>query len=684
MNTTLWLWGPTLILVVFFLGTGARLGAPQAGVWASLVVIGQASSLALIKAGPLVGYQHYVTIAEALRDRSLPLAVATIVVGLALLALVRQRRAVSSWLRARSRTWQVICAIVVGCLLAAAPSADAESWASELVLAAGLQLASLVCVLFAVAQLPGDWAARVDRWIARQLELPAARPRLDRFAWTLAAFVTIVAGVLCLTSYQAIPHIPDEIAYLIQARYFAAGLPWMTPPPAPEAFGTFLLEVSGDRWYGVFPPGWPLVLAVGVKFGVPWLVNPVLGGICVLLTYLLVQELADRATARASTFLLAMSPWHLLMSMSFMSHVLSLALALLTAWGAARAWRTGSWASALVGGIALGVLGMSRPLEGVAVGLLAGIPLLVAAVRRGHVGSLVAGVLGTTMTGGMGLAYNKVITGSLWIFPAERFFEREYGAARYTIGFGPEKGLGWTGLDPFPGHGPIDVVVNAVLNGFMTNVDLFGWAAGSVAIVMLGFLRADRAIERIMGLAIVVVVALHSAFWFSGGPDIGARYWYLIIVPCVVLAGRALASIEARHPVMPGARTMVAIGIFCLGVLVLYVPWRAANKYWHYRSVRPDFVRMKADPAYRDGLILVSGRRHPEWAAASLANELVIGASAAPVFAWDRDSTTRQAVLNAFPTRPVWLVKGPSETAGVEIVRGPVAPADRSSLHQPR
>jgi hypothetical protein len=681
VSITPWLWAPAIVLSLVLLVMGFQLGAGRAGAWAALAIVGQASALALIKAGPLVGYQHYRDVGEAIRERPIALSLAALVVVAAVLGLVRQRREMGAWMRARARSWQVVFAILVGCALAAAPSAT--GWARELLLAATLQLAALLCVLFSVAHLPGDWSARVDRWIARQLELPAARPRLDRFAWLLAGFVTLVAAVLSLTSYQAIPHVPDEIAYLLQARYFAAGLPWMAPPPVPAAFDTFLLEVSGDRWYAVFPPGWPLALALGVKVGVPWLVNPVLGGICVLLTYLLVQELADRATARVTTFLLAVSPWHLLMSMSFMSHVLSLALALLTALGTARAWRTGAWTPALVAGLSLGILGMSRPLEGVAVGLMAGIPLLVAAVRRGHVGSLLSGAIGTAITGGLGLAYNKVITGSPFVFPAERLFEREYGADRYTIGFGPEKGLGWTGVDPFPGHGPVDVVVNATLNGFMMNVDLFGWAVGSIAIVTLGFLRADRTIERVMALAIVVVVALHSAFWFSGGPDFGARYWYLTIVPCAVLAGRALASIEARHTVMPGARTMVATGVLCLGALFVYVPWRAADKYRHYRSIRPDFVMMRDDPAYRDAVILVSGRRHPEWASAALANDLYIGSSAAPVFAWDRDPATRQAVLNAFPNRPVWLMKGPSETGGSEVLRGPVAPSERLTLQQP-
>jgi hypothetical protein len=94
-------------------------------------------------------------------------------------------------------------------------------------------------------------------------------------------------------------------------------------------------------------------------------------------------------------------------------------------------------------------------------------------------------------------------------------------------------------------------------------------------------------------------------------------------------------------------------------------------------------MKLRDDPAYRDGLILVSGSRHPGWASAALANALVIGASAAPVFAWDRDTATRQAVLNAFPTRPVWLVRGPSESGGLAILRGPVPPAQRASLDQP-
>jgi asparagine N-glycosylation enzyme membrane subunit Stt3 len=46
---------------------------------------------------------------------------------------------------------------------------------------------------------------------------------------------------------------------------------------------------------------------VGAFLGEPWLVNPVLNGLCVLLAYALVRELASRRTARLVALLLVAS-----------------------------------------------------------------------------------------------------------------------------------------------------------------------------------------------------------------------------------------------------------------------------------------------------------------------------------------------------------------------------------------
>jgi hypothetical protein len=366
--------------------------------------------------------------------------------------------------------------------------------------------------------------------------------------------------------------------------------------------------------------------------------------------------------------------------------VFSLALALGAALGTARAWRTGSWKPAIAGGLALGFLGMSRPLEGVAIGLVTGLPLFVHALRTRKAGSLAGFAVGTMISGWIGLAYNRLLTGSLLRFAAEPYFDREYGVGRYGMGFGPEKGLGWTGLDPFPGHGAIDVVVNSVLNSFMINIDLFGWWTGSAAIVALGLLTARRGVERIMVWTLASVVLLHAFYWFSGGPDFGARYWYLVIVPCVVLAIRGLGVLgQDRGPAAStmSPRVLIAAAALCLSALVVFVPWRGADKYFHYRGMRPDVRTLSRDPRLTGALVLIQGERHPDWASAAAYNDVRPG-SAGPVFAWDRDAEIRRELFRAYPDRPVWIVAGPSITNGAyRVTEGPVAPADRDRLPPP-
>jgi hypothetical protein len=687
VTTLAWFVVPAAVLALAAGAWGVSRGAAAAGTWFALGVIGQAASLVLWKAGPLVGYQHFApvgvfTVAQKIATVVLVAVVLTVVVGLG-----RHGRGFTDWLRSRQSLVAIAIALGAGLLVSSAPSADTARWMLELSLTAMVQLAAIACVGLAAASLPESVAtslgATLDGFLSGSAAAPLSR---DRFAWTMAGLTTVAAALLALLSYQAHPHVPDEVAFLLQAKYFAHGMLWMQPPVVPAAFDTFCLDISGDRWFSVLQPGWPIVLAVGVRLGVPWLMNPVLGGLCVFLAFMLVADLGDRRTGRLAAVLLAVSPWHLTLSMSLMSHAFSLLLALGAALGTVRAWRTGSWVPGIAGGLALGFLGMSRPLEGVAIGLVTGLPLLVHAVRSRAIGGLGGFAVGSMISGGLGLAYNRLLTGTLLRFPAEPYFDRMYGVGRYGMGFGPEKGLGWTGLDPYPGHGPIDIVVNTVLNSFMINVDLFGWWTGSAAIVALGLLTARRGVERVMVWALASVVVLHGFYWFSGGPDFGARYWYLVIVPCVVLAIRGLGVLGQERDRAAGTlspRALIATASLCVSGLFVFVPWRAADKYFHYREMRPDIRAFARDQRMAGALVLVQGERHPDWASAAAYNDVVPG-SAGPVFAWDRDPEVRRELFRAYPDRPVWIVAGPSITHGAyRVTEGPVAPADRDRLPPP-
>ncbi|NIQ31824.1 MAG: hypothetical protein GTN89_16105, partial [Acidobacteria bacterium] len=127
---------------------------------------------------------------------------------------------------------------------------------------------------------------------------------------------------------------------------------------------------------------------------------------------------------------------------------------------------------------------------------------------------------------------------------------------------------------------------------------------------------------------------------------------------------------EERRP-----RVMIVALALCLASLVNFVPWRAIDKYHHYRSMRPDVRRLAKEHDLGRSLVLVRGRRHPDYASAAIYNPLDLQADA-PVYAWDRSAEIRSRLLELYRDRPVWILDGPSVTgAGYEVAAGPLSPA---------
>jgi hypothetical protein len=92
--------------------------------------------------------------------------------------------------------------------------------------------------------------------------------------------------------------------------------------------------------------------------------------------------------------------------------------------------------------------------------------------------------------------------------------------------------------------------------------------------------------------------------------------------------------------------------------------------------MRPDIRRLAAQHAFGESLVLVRGRRFPDYASAAAYNPVDLRAPA-PIYVWDRSPEVRKAVLEAYRGRRVWIVAGPSETGdGFIVERGPVPAAE--------
>lgn len=349
------------------------------------------------------------------------------------------------------------------------------------------------------------------------------------------------------------------------------------------------------------------------------------------------------------------------------------------------------WAS----GSAIGVLSLIRPLDGLLVAVRLGLWTLRTGDRRRRVLATASLAVSSIAVGAIVLPYTKALTGNATKFPLSRYVAAHYEPGWNDLGFGSSRGLGWTGLDPFPGPGALDVALNAGLNAFLVNVELLGWATGSL-LLFAAFVFPKKlwtTSDRMMLTAILGVVGIHSFYWFSGGPGFGARYWFLILLPCLALTARA---IEVLPDISAGGgasgihphRVRVLSGVLALSgmALVTFFPWRAIHKYHRYRGMRPEVRELATERQF--GRSLIRGNRHPDYASAAVYNPLKLNDDA-PVYAWARTPAAAEAVVAAYADRPRWILNGPTVTGrGFEIASGPTlgaqATADGATSRAPR
>lgn len=655
----------------------------QAAFWFSLALMGQAVSLQFINAGWQLHYQHYKPIREIFTDSPPFLLIFSVVqIVLVLFGIRSHWEQIWTWGRKNLRLWQLFLICAVFFISGTTVSENKWVYVNELVFAGIIQILNLGNIVLIALTIPKEPLEKLRGFIQRVFgndngEIVSKPELSDRFALSLAVFVVVFAALLNIFSYQRHPHVPDEVAYLIHARFFANGALTMPAPPVPEGFEVYLMKIDGNRWYPTPPPGWSMALALGTLLGIPWLVNPFLAGLNLLLVYTLLRELYPKRTARISVFLLAISPWYLFLGMSFMTHIFALTCALLATIGVAWTRRTGNSIWAWLGGLALGMIVLVRPLEAVAMAGLLGLWAIGLGGKRLKFVGIAGLVLGSMIIAGIGLFYNAALTGNPLEFPINAYTNEHFGPNSNAYGFGPDRGMGWA-IDPNPGHSPTDALINTNLNVSTLNTELFGWSIGSFLLIALFFCFAKLQRSDYLMLAVIAVIYwLHFFYYFSGGPDFSARYWFLMIVPLLVLTARGIQLLAAKLKESSGdVRLYAIISMLCLMTLLNFIPWRAIDKYHNFRGMRPDIRYLAEKYNFGKSLVLVQGNQHPDYDSAMIYNPLNFQENV-PIYVWDRDLETRKKLLAAYADRPVWIIKSPSLTqSGFEVAAGPLKSQD--------
>jgi hypothetical protein len=185
--------------------------------------------------------------------------------------------------------------------------------------------------------------------------------RLTRAPLIYVSSVIILSFVFSLitahSSLQQFANSSDEYVYLYQAETLSRGKLWESAHALPDFFYFNHIAQKEGVSVGRFPPGWPAILSVAFFLNIPpFVVNPVLGLISLILFYLLAVKLYGQRIALWALPALALTSFYIFNSASFFSHSSSLLCALLFVYGVYRYRENEKRGYLLLAGFALGIL----------------------------------------------------------------------------------------------------------------------------------------------------------------------------------------------------------------------------------------------------------------------------------------------------------------------------------------
>jgi hypothetical protein len=428
-----------------------------------------------------------------------------------------------------------------------------------------------------------------------------------------AAFVAIWIATLVRSHFESI----DEVLYALQAHRFAIGdVTW----PADSSLQRFvklpLMVVTPASVFPQYPPGYPAILSVFVRFGIPSLSGAVLGALAVLATQRLGARAATASVGLLSALLLATHELFLRWASIYMSHLATLTAVCFAAWlvldASARTGRARDVES-VGAGFLLGVAIAVRPVTGLAIGLPIWLFLL---ARRTDWTQLrrvtVMACAGVILPFAGLLTYNAVTNGN----PMRLGYQAALGHLT-DVGFGP-RGFILYDRDVRPVVSATEFTLGEALR---TELGSALWPLLRDLIPMWGLLPlvavaiAYRVRLRPAVVAAFAVLPIVNFLYFSNGTRL-----YVELLPFVLVA--VAIVVRAVHDV--DARAARALAVFLVGAnVVSSTTWIAAEG-WKRRAHPSDsevVARAVVDSAGTAGPILVFVQNPP------LSEPLLIGLS---------------------------------------------------------
>lgn len=112
----------------------------------------------------------------------------------------------------------------------------------------------------------------------------------------------------------------DEHSCYFLAECIRLGKWWVEPHPLSEFFQVVHVGNRDGKWFSVYPPGWPLLFALGLEWGIQDGVNPALTILSLILLFQVGKKLWGLRASWLSLFFITLTPYFLFTAASYFSH----------------------------------------------------------------------------------------------------------------------------------------------------------------------------------------------------------------------------------------------------------------------------------------------------------------------------------------------------------------------------
>lgn len=446
----------------------------------------------------------------------------------------------------------------------------------------------------------------------------------NKFSICLVLLAFILTSSTSLFILKPFPHIHDEVAYLFQAKLFAQGKVFADPPPVAGLFKQPFIQVY-PQWFSTLPPGWSAILSLGWLLKMPWIINPLIFMLTLILFKKILSYFFEPSFCRWTIFLLLFSPWTIFLSASFMNHPLSLLLTTLSVYGATLIIREKDKRGYFFVGLSIGLLANVRPLD--ATFLLAALILLFFIYASKNFGqikklskmlsAIIILFIVVLLCATPSLLFNHHTTGNPFRFPISDWMAKEYNNPEaYALGFGKNIGLATWMRSIMPGHSLWEAILNLNYNLWLMSTWLFGFPFSSLLLPLFFFFRKEKinTFDKLLFFACALFVVEYALVWNPGGA-FSPRFYYPLVLILAIWGTKSFKFLSEKiKQYITLQKTITIFPAILLSSLVVSFlttfPFLSIGELHNHGGITDSFVKIVQQNNINNAIVFVPRERH--------------------------------------------------------------------------